>query len=215
MYFADPTDISFINGEYESTTTDANIDLTNINRNLPLAQLQQIQAQLRERLAWWFDSFRWERTYDPATANLIMHYNMATVLVGTRLDPYQTTFDQYTKQFQEIVRMADVYVKIMPDKTTFVFEDGIIGVLYFAATKCRVPSIRRKALELLRKAPRKECIWYLSSHVATFSILLQIGLPASQVRSVCYGKLLPNRCSRRAKSCIVNCCSRNSCALHP
>lgn len=195
-------------------TTNSNSDLTNINRNLPLAQLQQIQAQLQERLAWWFDKFRWEKTCDPAAANLIMHYNMATVLVGTRLNAYQTIFDQYTHQFQEMVRMADVYVKIMPDKTTFVFEDGIIGVLYFAATKCRVPSIRRKALEILRKAPRKECVWYLSSHVTTVAFVLQICLPASQVRSVCYGKLLPNRCSRRAKPRIIYCCSRNTCALY-
>lgn len=139
-----------------------------------------------------------------------MHYNMATVLVGTRLNAYQTIFDQYTYQFQEMVRMAEIYVKVMPDKTTFVFEDGIVGVLYFTATKCRVPSIRRKALELLRKAPRKECIWYLSSH---FTTILQIGLPQQQVRSVCCGKLRPDRCSRRTKHCIIYCCSRTPRAL--
>jgi len=42
----------------------------------------------------------------------------------------------------------------------FTFEMGIIPCLYFTAIKCRCPSLRRKAIELLSKViPQREGLW--------------------------------------------------------
>jgi hypothetical protein len=42
---------------------------------------------------------------------------------------------------------------------SFTFEMGVIPPLYFVAAKCRDPTIRRRALSLLKKAPRRESSW--------------------------------------------------------
>lgn len=42
----------------------------------------------------------------------------------------------------------------------FAFEMGIIPALYFTAIKCRSPSLRRKAIDMLKKVmPRREGLW--------------------------------------------------------
>ena len=39
------------------------------------------------------------------------------------------------------------------------FDIHILGPLYYAALKCRHPAIRRRALEMLQSAPRREGLW--------------------------------------------------------
>jgi hypothetical protein len=41
----------------------------------------------------------------------------------------------------------------------FIVDMGIIPPLYYTAIKCRVPSIRRQALEVLTGAPHREAMW--------------------------------------------------------
>jgi hypothetical protein len=44
-------------------------------------------------------------------------------------------------------------------KATFVFEENIICALFQVATKCRECLVRREAISLLRKYPRREGLW--------------------------------------------------------
>jgi len=60
---------------------------------------------------------------------------------------------------------------------------GAVPVFFFTATKCRVPSLRRKALQLMSLAPRKECMWGATSAAELAARLVAIeeeglGLPA-------------------------------------
>ena len=54
---------------------------------------------------------------------------------------------------------AEIYLNGLGDEMpVFTIEIGATPPLFLAAAKCRVPSIRRRALELMSKAPRKECM---------------------------------------------------------
>ncbi|KAG9236647.1 hypothetical protein BJ875DRAFT_371617 [Amylocarpus encephaloides] len=42
---------------------------------------------------------------------------------------------------------------------TFSSDMGIIGPLYYVGVKCQVPSLKREAMDLLQRCPRKEGMW--------------------------------------------------------
>ncbi|KXT05633.1 hypothetical protein AC578_5659 [Pseudocercospora eumusae] len=71
--------------------------------------------------------------------------------------PY-TVFDQYTKTFEEVVRLAGIYVDFkLHERPSFTFELGALPALFVVALKCRVPSLRRKAIDLMHRSPGREC----------------------------------------------------------
>lgn len=80
------------------------------------------------------------------------------------LSPNETDWDNYKSKFEEMVQLAEpvIYDSLrFPDQPSksFSFELGIIPTLQFVAWKCRWPKIRRKALFLLRNAPKRECVF--------------------------------------------------------
>lgn len=85
-------------------------------------------------------------------------------------------WDEYTSHFEEVVRLSEAIVGNSEAEQTFspsetstgngsavrrvlCLDAGIILPLYFVATKCRVRSIRWKAIELLRRTERQEGLW--------------------------------------------------------
>jgi hypothetical protein len=60
---------------------------------------------------------------------------------------------------------------------SYTFEMRIIPALYLVATKCRQPSLRREAIELLKSSHRREGLWdsLLSARVAEWIIGLESG----------------------------------------
>ncbi|KIW40430.1 uncharacterized protein PV06_07632 [Exophiala oligosperma] len=73
----------------------------------------------------------------------------------------------------EEVKMEEVVVEEVPDATSivrepvnrprprpvFTFSQGVTGPLYTVASKCRDPKIRREAIVLLLRYPRREGLW--------------------------------------------------------
>jgi hypothetical protein len=94
-----------------------------------------------------------------ASSNLLMYHGVAVIWASTHLGLVQTAFDQHNDRFEEIVHHADIILTLSDTQPSFTFEMGVIPPLYFVATKCRHPTIRRKALALLRKAPDRESSW--------------------------------------------------------
>ena len=93
-------------------------------------------------------------------SHLLMYYHVSYIWLCTRLSPFQSAFDGFAYHFEQTVHHAEIYVNAMSKEIAhFTFEVGAVPPLYFVATKCRVPSLRRKALRLLKRAPKKECIW--------------------------------------------------------
>ncbi|KAK5134557.1 hypothetical protein LTR08_006342 [Meristemomyces frigidus] len=62
-----------------------------------------------------------------------------------------------------ILQHAEVYVDAVGNDHIFTFEMGAVAPLYIVASMCRIPSLRRKALQLLARAPRKEFMWGATS----------------------------------------------------
>ena len=74
----------------------------------------------------------------------------------------ETAIDAYTPAFLELVDRAEQVTKSFtghskPDPMSFDMQ--IIGPLYYTAVKCRDPALRRRALQLLKLAPRREGLW--------------------------------------------------------
>lgn len=91
-----------------------------------------------------------------ASSNLLMYYNVAIIWLSTYLSNVQIAFDHYNDRFENIVHYADTIITLGCTQPSFTFEVGVIPPIYFVATKCRDPAIRRRALSLLQKAPQRE-----------------------------------------------------------
>lgn len=86
------------------------------------------------------------------------------------------SWDKFNAQFAEIVSLAASIVDAndtgSPTATSvrpsFSLDNGIIAPLYEVATLCRDPVIRRRAVQILRSAPRQEGVFnsHLSAMVA-------------------------------------------------
>ncbi|KAJ8606164.1 hypothetical protein MRB53_041171 [Persea americana] len=127
-------------------------------------ELTASERQIANSLGQWYDAFI-EFTTTTAqneatsrTSQLLMYYLASTIWLSTRLSPDQTVFDRYDHLFREILRHAKAYINIAgAQRNTFSLELGAVPPLYFVATKCRIPSLRRQALRLLTKTTGKEC----------------------------------------------------------
>lgn len=119
-----------------------------------------------------------ERAAD--TAQLMNGYNVllsSTISVRVWLEaclsPGETIWDQYKSKFEEMVQLAEPIISDslrFPDESSksFSFELGIIPQLQFIAWKCRWPKIRRKALQLLCQAPKREVVFDSSYAYAVY-----------------------------------------------
>ena len=100
---------------------------------------------------------RGEPTQTGSVNYLLMIYYTWLIWIPTRLSCRKTAFDAYTDQFRELLNHAEVFLNHhTSERPVFTFEFGAIPSMYWVACECRVPSLRRKALALLRKAPKKE-----------------------------------------------------------
>ncbi|KAL9060340.1 MAG: hypothetical protein Q9162_000744 [Coniocarpon cinnabarinum] len=78
-------------------------------------------------------------------------------------------FDEFTPLFEEMVVLARKVFEITPSSSrgqhmTVSFDLGVAEPLFYVVSRCRVPRLRRDALEMLRKCPQNEGIW--NSHLA-------------------------------------------------
>ncbi|PCH08205.1 hypothetical protein PENOC_015740 [Penicillium occitanis (nom. inval.)] len=95
------------------------------------------------------------------------------------------SWDDYNEQFAEIVSLAASVVRngygadallggnqIQP---FFCLDDGVLAPLYEVATLCRDPTIRRRAVSILRSAPRQEGLFnsHLLAMVAEKAIAIE------------------------------------------
>lgn len=86
-------------------------------------------------------------------------YHATFIWLSTRLSPNERIFDTLTDHFAALLNYAELYLEILPTPTpTFTFEIGVTPALFLAAIKCRVPSFRRRAIALMLRAPKKECM---------------------------------------------------------
>ena len=112
---------------------------------------------------------------------LEIQYKCTKILLSVGLPPRETAFDDFGALFERIIPLATSVIHMSgscgsSERTgRFSFETGLVPPLYFTATRCRDPWIRRQALSLLSSTPRQECIWNseMLSKIAKRLILIE------------------------------------------
>jgi hypothetical protein len=123
--------------------------------------------------------------HDPKTVGSInllqIHHLTSTILAANCLHSEETIYDQYDSEFTSIVNLSENLLSLLSpnqilysttpryisssssdqwlDKLNFSVDLGIVQPLYVTATKCRIPSLRRHAVSLMRRFSHQEGIW--------------------------------------------------------
>ena len=90
---------------------------------------------------------------------LKVYYHLSIIILHTRSGANESSFDRHIRDFKEIVKSAEevvLFAQSHNDRTrlSFSFDFGIAPPLFFAASHCRDPFIRRRATALLRASHR-------------------------------------------------------------
>jgi cholestenol delta-isomerase len=122
-------------------------------------QIQDIKPGVLALSAWQADFVQFVARY-PAIAQkhkdqiiiLRMYYLMLAILFSTRVFGNEMLNDKRVKDYEMIVALADEYIKLRElsiedlNNRFFSYEFGILFPLFYTATKCRDPVIRRRAI---------------------------------------------------------------------
>lgn len=129
------------------------------------------QAKLQTRLETWREQLnelteRLRAAGKPVKQDavnlLLVHYKAISIWAQVCTMAGEMASDSYQKDFEELVSHAEQFVKPgveRPAPQPLSFDIQILAPLFYAALKCRHPTIRRRALELLKFAPRREGLW--------------------------------------------------------
>ena len=99
---------------------------------------------------------------------LQVHHLIATIIVNAFPYETETVFDQFIDEFRTVVlsmeplvlqEVACIDPAKDPSETHYHLHQGYIPPLFFTATRCRDPRVRRHALSLLRILNRSEGGW--------------------------------------------------------
>lgn len=97
-----------------------------------------------------------------AATLLIVQYLVVHTWLMVCTTAEETAIDAYMHAFEEIVTLSEQVTSSRAKDTQLQplsFDMQIIGPLYYTAVKCRHPLLRRRALALLKLAPRREGLW--------------------------------------------------------
>ncbi|KAJ5237182.1 hypothetical protein N7489_007273 [Penicillium chrysogenum] len=92
---------------------------------------------------------------EKCTRNLLeRYYHASTVITETYGSKFESVFDDFTDHFQPIVGLAESVTEIWKTQSrdyniSFSFDLGIIPPMFLVASRCRHPSMRRKAVDLM------------------------------------------------------------------
>lgn len=108
------------------------------------------------------------------------------IALGIDAGRWELAWDDFLPQYRQIVTLSgQLLEEYRPEPTTgsescapmFSFAASVCEPLYITASSCRDPSVRREAILLLRKWPRRECLWdsVLAASLAESIMLLEEG----------------------------------------
>ncbi|KAH7305204.1 hypothetical protein B0I35DRAFT_493086 [Stachybotrys elegans] len=120
----------------------------------------------------------------PAAVTLRIWLRIVKVMLEVSGMGYdECVFDQYTQDFSDAVDLAALIYS--EDASAFLADTSVVAVLFYVATKCRHPQIRRRAVSLLESSSRQEGIWHsaLAVQMATKIIELEENAVGGEVSS--------------------------------
>ncbi|PVH78747.1 hypothetical protein DL98DRAFT_533652 [Cadophora sp. DSE1049] len=141
-------------------------------------EMLQFQHSIQKGLAWWYETAEvlQQRVVgeERRAFHLLMTYHtLANIMADTALQPNnELVYDAQTAKFQQLMQqltyLHDVssnhagpktVPKYTMDMETSITDIGWTAVLYYIVTKCRVPTIRAKAIKLLESRSHREGMW--------------------------------------------------------
>lgn len=174
------------------------------------------QVKLQTRLGAWRDQLGRLVDRMQAAGNLVkqgalslllVHYKAIYIWLRVCTTAGETATDFYLTDFEELVHYAEQITEPRvgverPRPQPLSFDIQILGPLYYAALKCRHPATRRRALEMLQYAPRREGLWNAHHAYLTAKRVIELEerdlrgqeLPDESLRL--YGLVLPDDTSR-------------------
>jgi hypothetical protein len=149
---------------------DADIHLQINGGDVCMSQeLWMKQKVLQARLARWKNAYtdlcRHLRQRSPTALEyhthteptLLTYHAAASIYVSGSLTKHETIYDDFMDDFQLIIEQSSLTLDALEKpngmQPPFTFEMGVGIPLFVAATKCRHPGLRRRALQLMRRAP--------------------------------------------------------------
>ena len=169
-----------------------------------------LQTKLLTELQNWrtnLDELTIEAQHGPKEFLLRIHHRTVFIWLSGCLSAEECAVDSHMDGFEEIVDLGTRLTESDLPQDIFSFEMRIIPPLYYTAMKCRDASIRRRALNLLRCAARREGLWNarIAIRVAERAIEIEerelgAGLPPPESSRIHAVKELPAE-FRDATSC--------------
>lgn len=107
-----------------------------------------------------------ERDLD-AAKTLRIHQVVAAMWLKRCTTPEETANDESMRDFQTAVGLAESIQHVAGsleqrralNSSSFLFDMEIVSPLYYVASKCRHPQIRRRAIAVLKRTQRREGLW--------------------------------------------------------
>jgi hypothetical protein len=142
--------------------------------------LPRDQRKIRNELDEWSNEFEnlmkkiTKRVKQPDSRGahvLRIHYRVTRIWLETCLSPDAMGFDKHGSDFEAIISNAAMIISEESTKIhrateydtdpcgNFCLDMGLIPPLYYTAVKCRDPSLRRIAIDLLATYRRQEGLW--------------------------------------------------------
>lgn len=100
-----------------------------------------------------------------ASVLLKMHHLFIAIMLGASGANDETKFDTYIGEFRQMIKLTESLLvpstrtEQAGQKPSYIFDTNLIPPLYMAATRCRDPELRRRALDLLWNLKSREGIW--------------------------------------------------------
>lgn len=170
----------------------------------------------------WFQSFQpvFERAqaqkdskdFLGASILMIKYLSSRVALLGSlqESNPYE---DKLLPDYISIVKLAGNLLKggsrnLSRGKPIFIFDDSLVAGLFLVATRCRERTVRRQAIDLLQRYPRREGLWdsLMAVKVATwFMEAEEEGLEGDYIPPSARMKIVKNEFVLSERKAVVRC----------
>ncbi len=154
-----------------------------------------------------------------------MLYYSTTIWLSAQLFSGECEFDGLDADFDKVLHHAQLFLDaVAGEMPVFTFEIGATPALFLVASRCRLPSLRRRALSTMVQAPRKECMHGSLSTAEFARRLIEIeeeglGLPRPEIALACSNdveiddSVRPLECKRISKPELFTNFTRDFCGV--
>lgn len=137
---------------------------------------------------------------------ILMQHRTLQVMLDAKLGADEGIYDMFTVDFEQILYECEYLLDqesraSKPSKGPWNCTLGLLPPLFFVATRCRVASLRHRAIKALHSSRRREREW--NSCIASMLARLVVQIEEKE-RSQCRGEGIPVHCRIRLDSVVFD-----------